>query len=819
MRDRNHREPAESLTRPGRLRPSWRRRLARLAVIAGLCALIFERRPGLCAALLERRSGIAIFDREPDCASAARAGAWGTAVHVCQIELQRTQDPKTGLRLADALVETGNLPAAKQAATQLLTTPAQAAALQILGQIARDEGELENAVTLLERARTLHRAEKDSLELARDDGLLASVLLGRSEFAEALRLLDECITEAHLSDDKPMQCHCHLVAAQTLIRVGYFSAAEHELALAAPLATSDDERIDLAYQRGNQAQEVGQHELAIVRFQDALLRSKGSRDNEWTINTELNLAYSRAELGQIDAALQHLEIARRLDADRKKELDRAWTAAQIAYRQHELTLATSLIELYFELRGGDTDDSRKHAGDPFDRDTTVDVAMLRARIELDRNNLEMAADWARRATDQAESIRGAQSALELRPWVLAKRRVAYELRFTALARNHQALDAAMVFDEWQGRTVQDALATSPPLASLDRRSIADHVTRLGNWLPVASPATFARSADREAVLRTMGDIDLLALIVANGDVWRLTANHGPPQLSRLGSLAEITDLIASFSRPIDAQRASTLGELLVPNDVFRETSDVLHVILDGKLGGSSSGQPPFGGLPVAALRHGATSLFALRPTVHLLRLPEVRCVPAVRSGTATVLADDKLPYARTEAEQVSALLHDALLHTTTRIGGAATKDALSAAKGDAVLHIAAHNKVGIDGAAVVLAGKDVSAPEIAALRLAPSLTVLSTCDAATSTDSELAGSLVAGFLATGSQHVLATLRPVSDAGAPEVTTRFYREGGATDPARALAAAQRALSTTTSNIDWPYFAVFGPDVCPQDTPNN
>jgi CHAT domain-containing protein len=199
--------------------------------------------------------------------------------------------------------------------------------------------------------------------------------------------------------------------------------------------------------------------------------------------------------------------------------------------------------------------------------------------------------------------------------------------------------------------------------------------------------------------------------------------------------------------------------------------------------------------------------------VRVLRLPETRCVHVARSGHATVLGapDAKIPKARTEAEQVAELLH-----TTSKTGAAATKDALFAARNDAVLHVAAHGVVGMDGAAIVLADGEVSALEISARQVAPLLTVLTACDAATSEDSELAGSLAAGFLGAGSQHVVATLRPISDAGAPEISMKFYSAEGVADPARALAAVQAELAKT-SNTDWPNIAVFGPDVCPEDAP--
>jgi tetratricopeptide (TPR) repeat protein len=757
----------------------------------------------LCAVIIGRRSDVSRFDRGDDCDAALQDGrpdAVWHAAQVCQFEYERTRDPMTGAHLADALSKAGKSNDAKQIATGLLKTPARSDALYILGQIARNEEDNKYALTALREARALHHIEQRPKQLAGDDGVLAMVLTARSEFAEALQLIDECITEAQLAGDTNLQCYCRLAAAKALIHVGYVPAVEQELERAKQLITSDERRSDLEYQYASFEQESGHRAVAIAKFRKALQYRKQSQNILWTIRTELNLAYSLAENGEIGEARQHLENATLLDPNRKNELERTWVAAQIAYHQQDLASAASLAEKYFELLGPDD------SADPDDRDDRINVAVLGAQIELERNDLKRAELWARRGVEQAERIRGTQSVLELRPWVLAKRRAPYELLFTALARSQRIEAAAMAFDEWQGRTVQDALATPRPPASVGYRGAAEQVTRLGAWLHVASQAAFARHPDRDAVLHTMEGIDLLALIVANGEVWTLVANHGPPRLSKIKPLAEIQGRLEDFrGHPTNVKLASELGALLLPEDSFRATREVLHVLVDGQLKG----------LPVAALRRGATPLIAVRPIVRVLRLPETRCVHVTRSGHATVLAapDAKIPKALTEAEQVAELLH-----TTSQTGAAATKDALFAAANDAVLHVAAHGTMGMDGAALVLADGEVSALEIPVRRLAPSLAVLTACDAATSDDPELAGSLAAGFLGAGSQHVVATLRPISDSGALEISTGFYRAGGVADPARALAEVQSA-SAKTNNADWPNVVLFGPDVCTEDAPEH
>jgi tetratricopeptide (TPR) repeat protein len=747
----------------------------------------------LCAVVVWRRRDVASND---DCASAVRDER-RTAVEACQLEYDRTKDPKTGVQLAKALSRAERNDDAKRVAAALVDTPARSDALYILGRIARDEDRNDDAVTALREARALHRAEQRPKELSTDDVVLAMARLDRNEFAEALQLIDECITEAQVANDADLQSYCHLAAAKALIRVGYWSAAEAEIAHARPLAISGTRRSDLEYQDGSAAQELGNHALAIVRFGKALQYRKqvaNSATSLWVINTELNLAYSLAEQQKFDEARQHLDNARLLDVDNKRERQRTWVAARIAYRQHDLGSAASLAAKCFDSL------------DAEDLDVRLDVAALAARIALEQNDLEGAERWARRGVEQAERIRGMQSVLELRPWVLAKRRAPYELLFVALARRQQIQDAALIVDAWQARTVQDALATMRPPASLDYRGVADRVTRLGKWLGVASHAAFAKSPDPGAVLHAMQSIDLLALIVANDEVWSLVVNHGSPRLSRIKPLSELQGLLGEFlRRPTDIKPASELGALLLPERLFRATPEVLHVLVDSQLQG----------LPVAALRHDGVPLIAMRPIVRVLRLPENRCARVTRSARATVLAaaDATIPNALTEGERVAKLLH-----TSSQAGASATKAALFAASNDTVLHVAAHGKIGMDGAALVLADGEVSALEIQVNRLAPSLVVLTACDAAAANDPELAGSLAAGFLGAGSQYVVATPRTISDTGALEISTRFYRAGGDADPVRALATVQSELART-NNTDWPNVAVFGLDVCTQDSPDH
>jgi CHAT domain-containing protein len=202
-------------------------------------------------------------------------------------------------------------------------------------------------------------------------------------------------------------------------------------------------------------------------------------------------------------------------------------------------------------------------------------------------------------------------------------------------------------------------------------------------------------------------------------------------------------------------------------------------------------------------------MIAWRPVIRSPRFPVTSpCEPQAASSGALVLADAKgdLPGARRESGKVASLFGTAPL-----VGAAATSPALFAAKPVRLLHIAVHAGFDAGGGVLVLSDRSVSAAEISARKLGPDLVVLSACSTASSDDPELAGALSTAFLAGGSSHVIATLRPIDDTGALEVTSRFYDAHGADDPVGVLAKVQAALATTT-NTEWPNYAVFSKGVC-------
>jgi tetratricopeptide (TPR) repeat protein len=738
--------------------------------------------------------GLALIDRpsELDCALAARTRTPGAAVSICEREYRDTHDPAIGVRLANLWRQAGQREEARALADGLLDTPERANGLQILGRLAADEHRFDEAESALADARTLHRAARDAAGLARDDQALAQVEVEHHRYGDALAVLDECLRLAMGGGDAQTEYYCRLSATKVLAEVGELAVAQRELERAAELAHSDRDRVWLEYEQGNLDQEyvrtpqgIARARRAIAAFERAAKLNARAQIPGFQLTLELNLAQSLADAGRLDDAERHLALAMMVDADDQDAGHRTEVAAEVAFRRGDLARASQLSQQGYDA--ADDDDAR------------VRVAALQARIALAGGDLPGAEHWARRGIAAVERIRAEQTAPELRTYVLSTRRMPYELLFVALARADRLDDAVVALDQWQGRTLLDALAGPSPRTSPGLLGAAQRVTELGALLPVVSRASLGVAADPRTLLAGLRSADLLALVVADRDVWRVTASQGRLDITDLGPFTELQDALDRFAgAPTEPALAAELGARLVPAAAVRATPEPLHVLLDG----------PLASLPGVALRRDGRPLIATRPVVRVLRLPQIACTPARATTRRMVIADAQsdLPDARREAGELSSVLG-----FTATVGTAATSAALFQAAGSDVLHIAVHASIGTGGGVLELRDRSVSALEISAVRLGPPLVMLSACGSASAADAELAGSLAAGFLAAGSDQVVATLRPVSDAGARRLTTRFYSAGGMTDPVRALARIQAELADT-GDTDWPSFAVFGHDTC-------
>ncbi|HET7501462.1 MAG TPA: CHAT domain-containing protein [Kofleriaceae bacterium] len=733
---------------------------------------------------------------EMSCLRATRASDDGLAAVVCEREYARTRDPATGARLASALRRSGQ-DSAEALANVLLATTARADALTVLGKIAYSKGQLDVALERLEAARSLHFAELQLAQVAADDQALAGIFRRQKRFTESLRALGDCVAEARQGGDTLIEGYCHLSSGLVLEEVGYFEGAQAELDASAPMLVSDRdlaaldiERAALEQRRAFALHDPAKNRFAVTYLERAIKHAARGASLPQQITAELNLAYSLAEVGDTAQATRHLERARILDLKNSDAVDRAVLEARIAYRAGNGARAMTLNTAVFPKL---TDD-----------DVRIEVCVIQARIAMAAGDLELAVTWATRGVEVAERLRHEVSAVEMRPWVLSTRRQPHELLFAALVRSRKLEAAVVAFDHWQARTLLDS-SLRDAHGHVDLRTAAGNAERYYRAFPVLSSAPFTQPIEGAVLLDRLRDVDLVALLVADDEVWRIGSRHGALDIVSVGQLAALRKELGTFIVTPTSGLANSLGDRLLGADAFRDTDEALVVVLDGEPAA----------LPIAALRAGGRPLVAMRPIVRAPRLSEVGCVePLPGPRHAVVIADARgdLPEAARGAIEIAARFG-----VVPAIRNAATSDVLFRATRDDVLSLGIHASVEPGVGTLFLHDRQVSAHEIAAHGNGPALVVMSSCLSAIGDDAEQATSLANAFLAAGSRQVIATLQQVTDTGARELTSRFFREGGATDPVRALARIQAALAATLTNSDWPYFVLFGHDTCRKELP--
>lgn len=755
----------------------WAARLRGAGVLAGMCLELTDGRPLL------------------DCEQAVRSGNAAVAVATCRDEYKRTEDPRAGAHLANALRRAGALDEAGELAGSLLATSASADALYVLGKIATRQGKLDAAELYLRDAADKHRVERRWSDLAKD--LLASgdVARSRERYADALIVLDRCISAASEARDPSTEGYCHLGAARILDNIGYWKGAWRELERADAQLTADSDRGWLEAERGNYHQERGDDGQAVNAFARGLAIAERAALGPEALSLHLNLAYSLAEIGRLDEAAAHVREAEILDRRGTRLARRRELEARIAFRRGDRARAARLAEEALAGTGAD------------DHDARYEIETLRAEIALREGELAAAEAWARRAVEDVERLRAKQPALQMRSWVMAYHRTPYEQLFASLARRGDAGGALIAFERWQGRALLDRLAASRsgamdrglPGAGLAAGEPAElrELRELEALVGSLQDSPLATPAEGREVLAAAREAALLVLAIADGQLWRITADGGGLAVESLGELAALKPRLDRFrTRPGDAALAAEVGALLVPPALARPSAEVLHVLLDER-------DDTVAQLPVAALRVSGRVLIVARPIVRAVRPSDTGCEPPPSPPRrVAVIADaaDNLPGARREAEEIGEQLAAAVA-----VGARATRAALFDAGGAELLHIAVHAKVGELGGVLELADGAASALEIAGQPRSAARVVLAAC--ASGAAEPATHSVAMAFLAAGARQVIATLRDVDDGAAARLTRELYRSD-VTDLARALAR----LQATADTDEWFKFAAFGRATC-------
>lgn len=763
--------------------PRWLASL-RKAKLPLLAALVLAGGGGLTALHFLRAS-------EPSCKEIWDQDlGYDRAVIACQREYDRAKDPRIGAILAESLRRINNSDAAKLVAHDLLETKVRPDALLLLGKIAMSEHRHEEALQAFAQAEKIYVAAGDLAQTSKTVLARANVLFQEQRFAEELEEIERCTHLARQAGAKNVEAACHAAAARIFTGMGAESLAWSQLDLVRKI---DAAIYDLYASSliADMMQELGgKHWQATARFETAIAELERMKDRKRGPGLHLNLALSFASLGKLADADDQLERAKIAGSEKNLLASTLSVAGFVEMKKGRLEAADALLARSIELSIKEDDWS-----------DVLEAANDRAHIALTRGELTAATTHALQATDAVEKMLSRQTLPLFRSWISTRYRRSYELLFLALAKQGRGEEALAVIDRWLSRGALDSVLPSPPVTQ-ELGEVLVATKNLAAAYVSLRTRDLANASSAAELHRRLQGVDLVALVVAEGELWRVSSHDGAVSVAPLGQYAVLLrDLLDPFkSSPFKLELASAVGDLVTPPDLADDRARPLHLVLDERMAT----------VPFEAMRRDGKLVLERRPIVRALRPSQTGCEPPRRSSPrATIVADSvgDLPGAL-QAAKVIGQRFNALPYT-----GQEAKRSVLAAPAD-LLHIGVHGDVEESGAGLLrFADGEETAVNIANRGASPKIVFLAACKSAVADHGSY--SMAAAFLLGGANQVVAALTYVDDALAARVTTDFYKNGGDRDPASALAATLTSIAAEhdrNADLPWPRFAVFGRSTC-------
>ena len=656
--------------------------------------------------------------------------------------------------------------------------------------IHQQRGEIEEAERAFRRDLALSRAAGDHRRVADNLYRLFYLSWGGGSYRESYLLASESLREALQAEDPKVQAGAAQALFTSLYEIGDLQGAHQALETAQGLIDKEDRaaRANLLNSLGAVLAAEGRLALARRHFEQALELGDGLT-KEQLRGIHLNLAEVHLDLGDVERADHHLSRAwEHLDPGQP------FPAAFHCFRARVETDRGRFEEAARSLAAG-------LDGDP-EPEWVWELEYRQGLLAEVRGDLPAAEAAYRRSITVVEELRRSLGFDELKAWLLDEKRQPFEALFRLQARAGRAQEALATAEHAQARTLLDAFLHSTSSPGSGAGASLQRIEGLESLLPAMSESPVATPQPLERVLTAFGDRHGLVWFDAGDELWLVAVAGQRVRLFGPGPAAEVRRLAARFlADPDDARTAERLGGLLLPPGSLPERGRTLYVVADGLLGN----------VPFAALRRGGRYLVEDHALVSIPSLSALTVLEGSgreHPGPPLVLADPQgnLPAARMEGLEVARLLGSA-----PRTARSAVSAELRQASGARSLHLATHTGLGPGGAWLQLADRRVGASEIVKGRIGPRLVVLASCSSGVRPGRQMWGSLGAAFLAAGSRAVLASLWSIADEPARDLVLRFYREGGASDPAAALARAQRvAIGQGLSPQQWAPFVLFGSD---------
>jgi tetratricopeptide (TPR) repeat protein len=312
--------------------------------------------------------------------------------------------------------------------------------------------------------------------------------------------------------------------------------------------------------------------------------------------------------------------------------------------------------------------------------------------------------------------------------------------------------------------------------------------------------------DLAAVRAALGDRVLVEYVAHQGTLHAVVVTGRRARLQGLGSVADVDQerryLLFALRRLL-WPRSREAAEAAVASTAAR-LDDLLLAPLRLPAGAPVVVVPTgeLHGLPWSALPSLAGRPTTIAPSTALWlggEGPRGAADPGGR-GRVALVAGPQLPGADAEVGELSALYPDATVLTGAR---ATTVGVMAALEEAELVHLAAHGSFRADSplfSSVLLADGPLTVYDLERLRRAPSVVVLSACEAAVAAvhdGDELLGT-AAALLALGVRSVIAPLMPVPDAATIAVMVGLHQRLRAGErPAEALAHAGEGQDTAAA----------------------
>ena len=600
-----------------------------------------------------------------------------------------------------------------------------------------------------------------------------------SRYQEALTLVERARTLAKKAKNQRLYKRTHLGLFAALWDLGDLTAARRVID---DLETLADEKDDWVFasiytDRGLLYERQGQFELARKLQLKALEHALRADFNVFQIRS--NLIQALLKLEQFEDAAQYYKNAiddLEVGDDPMKFLPLPLHYARILLGQGRVKQARDYLSAAIQ-KNKNSPDWR------WNLQYWHGVALQRL------GHQDLAAQAFERSIRSVEGIANGIRDMDFQSLAHGGRRRPYEALFVQNATAKDELGALAVIERAKGRTFLQAFVRSS-LGWTNPRSDDVIVAAKARAAELARLLPYLRqheAADAPALGRSLRNVNAMLYFRTEESMWVVAFRGGQIQTRQLPLPARQLSRLADdfFANLEDDKLAERVGGAFVPVDLLPPKGDTLFIVPDDLVA-----TIPLAASIVDGRRLIERHAISYVPNLTVIATDASASSPANDVAPAVVMAYGAgLSYAKVEAETVARILRVA-----PAIGPLATRDVLRGAATSGALHIAAHAGPTEDGLALQLADGPVQPSEILAWRLRPRLAVLASCVSAVPRSRDLWGSLATAFLASGTRSVIGSLWSVEDESTSDLMRRFYAyyDAGARTPTQALAATQREL---------------------------